>query len=177
MTTAKAMSGEIPECIGRKKCREYGPNNENRISCRFYIGCINAFILKRLERGRAPHQIREELVDEVWTGVSDYIALMRIATVTVENGFRFGRKKVDRAIKESDICNDPDPNFEKREIRKAFGVHGCVRASLENCQVGRKNEPRINADEKIESGPGLTMPRPVSAASAHIDPVFCSEAK
>jgi hypothetical protein len=117
----------IPNCYGNKKCRK-APNNEERWLCPFYKSCIDKLILLELERGCSPIDIlrilRQVINNSDEYGLSDFQILVWIGNVASTNEYCFGRKKVDRAIRESHVNEDPNAVFEKHEICKAFGTYG-----------------------------------------------------
>ena len=117
----------MPGCFGQKKCPK-GPNNENRWLCPLYGCCLERYIVLELGKRRSPITIlgslKEIINDSDGYGWSDYVLLNWMGQVASANGYCFGRKKVDRAIRESLVNEDPNAALEKNEIRKAFGVYG-----------------------------------------------------
>ena len=74
---------------------------------------------------RTMKALRTAVCDADGFGLSDYMMLTRIGEVAVRNGYRYGRKKVDRAINLSRIDEDGEcANAEKSFVRATFGVYG-----------------------------------------------------
>jgi hypothetical protein len=157
MKTGENQPKPEPECFGKRRCPS-ATDNRGRWLCPTFLGCLNEFILRQLRKGKYPHQIRKELVFDVWKDVSDYIALIRIAKVAKKNGFSFGRNKIKRAIRESRLDEDADPNLERREIRRAFDLYGTKVASpSENeerlSKKGSIGPSKLDVDAVSHNGP------------------------
>jgi hypothetical protein len=138
-------------CFGNKRCVK-GSNNSNRWLCPIFCACLERFVLRRLEVRESPLNIARELMNEVWLNASPYIALHLVGRVAMQNGFRFGRKKIDRAIRELGINGPVEP----REIRFVFGVYGrsgCARPKTTPIGLTEANqEPKETTNNtKVES--------------------------
>ena len=123
-----AMSEEKPECFGTKRCPK-GPKNASRVFCPLYTLCIDELIARELGRTnsivRTLKAVRKMTCDEDGFGLPDFLILTWIGTVAVRNGYRYGRKKVDRAISLSNIDEDGEcASTEKSFVRVIFGVYG-----------------------------------------------------
>ena len=118
-----------PRYMGNKKC-PLGEHNEYRWECKAFYACVDAFILRMLRKRCLPLRLLEELrpvvngPTDIEYGFSDYVLLTWIGHVSTENGYDFGRKSVDKAIRESNVPEDADLAAESADIRQAFGVHG-----------------------------------------------------
>ena len=130
-------------CFGQKKCPKDW-SNASRWLCPFYESCINRYILGELERGNSLSVVLRGLRDVVncgeTYGATDYVHAMWIGQVAFANGNVFGRKKVDRMLKESCVNEDVEALFEEKEIRRCFGVYGrkgAHRHCRRNLHIGR----------------------------------------
>jgi hypothetical protein len=146
---------QFPDCFGNKRCAK-GPNNTARVWCPCYHPCLDDLISKKLHASLSPLKLLFDLRG-VCPALSDFMILRRIGRVASKIGFAFGRKKVDRAIRESDIRLDADPSLEGSEIRRAFGVHGrrgCTRAR--STPIGLTAKAETCATAILIPSPGIT---------------------
>ncbi len=88
-----------------------------------YEACLREIILQKLNDGWSPTFIRKE-IKEIDPGLPDHLILVQIGCVAIENEFFFGRKIVDRAIRESDIKQRLNKRCDEQRIREAFEVYG-----------------------------------------------------
>jgi len=139
---------DVRECMGHKSCPK-APNNEKRFLCPFYQTCIDMYILAELNRGSGPIEVLQNLTeilnDSEGYGISNFQLLGWIGRVASANGFHFGRKKVDRAIRESLANDEFSGHLEAHEIRRAFGVYGVEgMRRAKKVPIGQIPEPRID---------------------------------
>lgn len=122
------MSEEKPECLGTKRCPR-GPKNTSRVFCPHYTLCVEELIARELGRTNSivhtMKVLRTALCDAEGFGLPDSVLLPWIGMVAMRNGYRYGRKKVDRAINLSNIDEDGEcASAEKSYVRMVFGVYG-----------------------------------------------------
>lgn len=115
----ESRSVKSKECVGNRAC----PSTVERWRLPCYEECLGAIILEKLNAGWTPTYIRRE-IKEIDPGLSDHLILTMIGEVSVYNGFYFGRKIVDRAIRESNIELRLNKRCDEQRIREAFEVYG-----------------------------------------------------
>jgi len=116
------------ECLGSRRCPK-GPNNRARWLCPHYTECAEQLMLRNLDKTNSVvgtmKVIKSVLNDSEGYGFSDFFLLHWMGQVASKNGFHFGRKKVDRAIRLSKIDEDGETaSAEKSLVRLSFGVYG-----------------------------------------------------
>ena len=137
-----------PKCFGQKACPR-GNKNE-RCFCLIYGECLEQYMALEFGRRRSPtnllRNLRDILNEEEIYGPSDNVLLVWMGQVASRNGFLFGRKKVDRAIRKSLVNEDQNASFEKQEIRRAFGVFGREGMRRKSIAIGQTRRVEIEQE-------------------------------
>ncbi len=118
--TVCKVSG-VRECFGQKLC----PNGLSKVrwQLRCSMDCRDEFILRKLKTGWSPSRIMPEVRD-MWPTYSSFLILCVIGNIAEGNGYHFGWKTVERAIREGGLYDALDPQTEIASIREVFGVYG-----------------------------------------------------
>jgi len=131
----------VPECFGKKLCPA------NSVGCRAFQECVDELVLRKLRMDWSITKIRLDVKDILPTW-SNFIIMRRIGTVAEQNCIHFGYMSVRTAIENCNFeATAADPELEKREIRRAFGVYGRKRSSSPNSDVGYVEPENAKFDE------------------------------
>lgn len=142
--TTDIIRPSAPPCLGKMLCPR-GLGNAGRGLCTSYVQCVEAFILKQLRSECLPFRILKHLRivvngrQEPEYGVSDYVLLTWIGRVSIQNGYQFGRKAIDSAIRRSNVEPGARARLERAEIRLAFDVYGREGMRREESRPPRAN--------------------------------------
>jgi len=139
------MMATTSECLGAKRCPR-ASNNRARWLCSDYTRCATELIHKELRRTnsivRTLKATKAVLNSPDGYGFSDFILLCWIARVADRDGIRYGRKKVDRALRLSNIDADGAcAPMEKSLVRASFNVYG--RKGARSAHTGRTEDTEL----------------------------------